>query len=87
LPAFSWYSILLSLAYEVLVCAAVGDPILSGNALLADFEGSGRAAVLCRVVADAIFGIIGAVAATVVYFELRLTKEGIAPETVAAVFE
>jgi hypothetical protein len=73
--------LLLSMAYDELVYAAVGDPVL------AELEGSSRAALFCLILGEAVLGIIAAVSATIVYFELRLIKEGVAPETVGEVFD
>jgi len=73
--------ICLSLGYEVLIYLAVGDPAL------AEFERSGQVALTCLVLGDAAYGIVGAVVATVLYFELKLIKEGAGLETLAAEFD
>jgi hypothetical protein len=72
---------MLSMGYEVLIYLVVGDPALI------EFEISSRIAFVCLVAADAAFGIVGAVVSTVLYFELRLIKEGAGLETLASEFD
>jgi hypothetical protein len=72
---------MLSMGYEVLIYLVVGDPALI------EFERSSRIAFVCLVAADAAFGIVGAVVSTVLYFELRLIKEGAGLETLASEFD
>jgi hypothetical protein len=71
----------LTLGLEVLSYGALGDPAA------AESESSRRAALFALVCGDVINGIISAAMAVALYFELRLIKEGVAPEDVAAEFD
>lgn len=77
-------STILSIASEFLAYAAVGDATFGE---IDDINGTISPAFLWLIIGDLINGVIGSVGPVVVYFELRLIKEGAAPETVASVFD
>ena len=71
----------LSLGVELVIYTAFSDPAF------AESVSAGRAQLLLIVVLDVANSLINAVAASVIYFELRLIKEGVAPEAVASEFD
>lgn len=74
-------STVLSLGAEFIVYAAFSDPAF------AESVSAGRAQLLLIVLVDMANSVINAVASAVIYFELRLIKEGVAPDAVAAEFD
>jgi hypothetical protein len=81
---------LLGLVVVMTVISIIYDLLIYGvtaNLNLAAFEDSGRAVWLSFFITDALLTVVGAALATVLYFELRLIKEGVAPDTVAAEFD
>jgi hypothetical protein len=74
-------SLALVIGSEVLIYGAVGDE------RLAESTSSGLAALVSLIVAQIVIGTLASVATIVVYLELRLIKEGVAPEALASVFD
>lgn len=73
--------IVVGIGSQIMVYDVVGDPAF------AESENSGLAALLCLILADMVYGIIGATLEATIYFELRLIKEGVASERLAEVFD
>ena len=71
----------LMIGSEIFVYGVVGDPTLI------EYTSSGLAALLSLIVVDIGISLIASVATTIVYLELRLLKEGVAPEAVASEFD
>lgn len=71
----------VSIIYDFLIYT------VTANLYLPEFEDSGRAVWLSFFITDSLLTLIGAALATVMYFELRMIKEGVAPEAIAAEFD
>jgi len=74
-------SLVLMIGSEVVVYGVVGDPAL------VEYTSSSLAALVSLIAIDIVISVIASVATTIVYLELRLLKEGVAPEAVASEFD
>ena len=85
---FGMFLLYVLAATMVSILIALGAGIGTGFGLLGFLSGPvAILRVILQAIEQGVFGVFGAVFASALYYELRSVKEGLAPESLASVFE
>ena len=69
------------------IAQAMTNPVVTAGALSSSSAAAGYVTIVLTFIVTAIVSVVSATLVSSIYYELRLIKEGVGPETIASVFD